>query len=394
MSKISSSGVKYRRENFKALKDEMANMKFELNKGGVLLNDKNEYIFRVQNRDSYFSRPSPEERYLFNEILKHYELSTNHLVQGFSNKYFSKLSDLMSSNKLSTNDYSKKRIALFNSRINENHKSYINYLKNKGGDVQLQSTINKKINPLNRTFTALLRNKIFNFKYHKNIKNNENVINNRIKLLSINRRYSSNPEYHSDFSPSSFEQYKKSINYRNENSLSTARDDTINSKHKIRQIISGNKSLSNNILDNKIDNKISNSIPAIDSKNQNCSDNNEEILEIIEKKSKDEFLSTYNKKNYMKFIKFKYHFVEDNFSQEKENKITIQDLKRRNMFKFKPKNRFLLKKSKDGDKFIFFKKIENENNKNNKSVIRIKRPFKVNKSSSFFSNNINNQSVI
>ena len=108
MSKISSSGVKYRRENFKALKDEMANMKFDLNKGGVLLNDKNEYIFRVQNRDSYFSRPSPEERYLFNEILKHYELSTNHLVQGFSNKYFSKLSDLMSSNKLSTNDYSKK----------------------------------------------------------------------------------------------------------------------------------------------------------------------------------------------------------------------------------------------------------------------------------------------
>ena len=74
MSNYSSSGIKYRRENFRALKDEMLNIRFAINKemsqAAILLNDKNEYIFRVQNRDSYFSRRSPEQRYIFNEILK------------------------------------------------------------------------------------------------------------------------------------------------------------------------------------------------------------------------------------------------------------------------------------------------------------------------------------
>ena len=127
MSINASQGIKFRRENFKALKDEMKNIRYGTNNAAVSLNDKNEYIFRVQNRDSYFSRPSPEEKYLFNQILKHYELSVNHLAQGFNNKYLGKLSDLMSLKKIEINEYTKKRIELFNTRVDENHKSYINY---------------------------------------------------------------------------------------------------------------------------------------------------------------------------------------------------------------------------------------------------------------------------
>ena len=387
MSSFSSSGIKYKRENFRALKDEMQNIRFDINKEmshvAVALNDKNEYIFRVQNRDSYFSRPNAEERYLFNQILKHYELSGNHLPQGFNNKYFSKLSDLMSLKNISTNEYSKKRIELFNSRINENHKSYINYLKKKGGDINLQSTINKKLNPMNMTFSIKLRNKMFNLKYQKN-KNNQNIIR-RSKILSI-IRHTSKTGFHPDYTLSSFNQYRKNIKYRNEPSLSTARDESSNSRRYLKNkntINAINKSSSKYNTKKNNDIKFTNSfsLPQVDFNNQNEVDNDSNIkeklekeMEIKEKKSKEEFLSTYNKTNYINFLKLKYHFIEDKNYEGKQRKITFKDIKRRNMFRFKPKNKFILKKEKDNDKIIFFKKIDNECNKQSKSMIRIKKP--------------------
>lgn len=397
-----SSGIKYKKQNFKALKEEIANIKFDINKAfsssSVLLNDKNEYVFRVQNRDSYFSRPSPEQKYLFNQILKHYELSVNHLIQGFNNKYFSKLSDLLSIKNIRTNDYSKRRIDLFNSRINENHKSYINYLKKNGEDVNLQSTISKKINPMNMTFNANLRNTFFNTKYRKN--KNIQKIKSDIKKLNINRLRSSQPISNHDFSPSSFYQYKQNINVRNIISSSTARDDSFDVKRKIRQKNILNKSFSQYNINNNNDKTFIKALEKLEINNQinNDEDKNEkndDEMDLREKKSKEEFLSTYNKKNYMKFLKFKYHFVEDKYSQEKEQKLTIEDIRRRNMFKFRPKNKFLDKKSKGADKFIFFKKIENENSKPNNSIIRIKIPKKGNKlkTSPIFSNIIINQSM-
>lgn len=384
--------MKYRRENFKALKDELRNIKFDINgqmaHSNVLLNDKNEYIFRVQNRDSYFSRPTPEQKYLFNEILKHYELSINHLIQGFNNIYFDKLSDLMSIKKIRTNEYSKKRIELFNSRINENHKSYINYLKRKGNDADLRSTISRKYNPMNMTFTTQLRNKIFNIKERKN----KIIQRNQIKdISSINPKSFTKLGLNSDFNISSFNQYKKSIHYKNENSLSTARDvdDSINSKNIIAQKIIINQSFPNKI--NKKNFK--KSMPMFDLNNKNDINKNEDDIEIKEKKSKEEFFKTFNKKNYMKFLKFKYHFVEDQFSQEKEPKLSIKDIKRKNMFRFKPRNKFILKKAKDGDKIIFFKKIENDINRQNKSLIRIHKSKIWLKKPPNFNNKIINQSV-
>ena len=386
MSNYSSSGIKYRRENFRALKDEMLNIRFAINKemsqAAILLNDKNEYIFRVQNRDSYFSRPSPEQRYIFNEILKHYELSVNHLVQGFNNQYFSKLSDLMTLKNIGTNEYSKKRIELFNSRVNENHKSYINYLKKKGGDINLQSTINRKLNPMNMTFSIKLRNKMFNLKYQKN-QNNQNIIR-RSKILSINR-HTSKQGFHPDFTLSSFNQYRKNIKYRNEQSLSTARDDSSNSRRYLKNKIKINKPSSNYKIEKdgymKLTNSFS-SLPRVNLNNQNekekeINEKMEKEMELKEKKSKNEFLSTYNKTNYMNFLKLKYHFIEDKNYEVKQRKITYKDIKRRNMFRCKPRNKFILKKPKDGDKIIFFRKIENEVNKQNNSMTKIKRPKKI-----------------
>ena len=408
MSKISSSGVKYRRENFKALKDEIDNIKYHVNQalsgGGVLLNDKNEYIFRVQNRDSYFSRPSPEERYLFNQILKHYELSTNHLVQGFSNKYFSKLSDLMSSNKLSTNDYSKKRIALFNSRINENHKSYINYLKKKGADFKMQSSMNKKINPMNLTFNMKFKDKLLEMNYIN--KKRIPKIKSRSKILIKNQIIKIKQLPLSNLISPTFNQYHNNILNKNENSISTARDDSFRSKSKqdIIRNIQIKKFMNRTFYNNKKF-KIRNddiifpknyfNLKKEEEKDKNNEDeliesNLDDEMKLNEKKSKEEFLKTYNIEKYMTFLQSKYNFVEDNFNKNNEDKKFDEELKIQKMFQIKPKNQFLDKKKFDWSKTIFFKKLENDfNNKQNNSKIKIKRLMKKNhKSASIIINNI------
>ena len=64
----------------------------------------------------------------------------------------------------------------------------------------------------------------------------------------------------------------------------------------------------------------------------------------------------------MKFLKYKYQFIEDKNFEKKLPKITSKDIKRINIFKFKPKNKFISKEVKDEYKFIFLKKIKNKIN--------------------------------
>ena len=80
----------------------------------------------------------------------------------------------------------------------------------------------------------------------------------------------------------------------------------------------------------------------------------------------------------MKFLKYKYQFIEDKNFEKKLPKITSKDIKRINIFKFKPKNKFISKEVKDGYKFIFFKKIKNKIdgfNNSTKSLKSLKKSF-------------------
>ena len=401
MSLTQSSGIRYKKENFKALKEEIKNINKFINAGGgssvVLLNKNNQYVYRVQNRDSYYSKPSPEQNYIFNQILKHYELNTNQIAQGFNGRYFNELSELLSLRQIRTNDYTKKRIELFNSRINRYHKSYINYLKKKGEDSNLQSTINKKIN---------INNSSLNLKYIDKMKlRNRNMFSKtrsktKLSLININsKKHGLFSDYKNIPNLSYFNQFNQNITSKNDNSLSSVKDDSFNSmrniankkhlynsalymnKFRIRNTdLNFGKNLSylspTNKDDNNNDKKDLNNI----NNDINDIDNNDEEMKIIEDKSKKEFLRTYNRKNYMDFLKNKYHFIEGKHNKEKEYKETVEIMKRHHMFKSKPKNDFLQKQIKDVDKFIFFKKIENDNNKlNTSSEIKIKKREKKNK---------------
>ena len=122
----SRKGIKIKREDFKSLKDEIKNIKRNINKEihsvRVFLNDKEDYVWRA-NKKPIFEKSSPEEKYNLNELLKYHELNKDKYIQGFTSKYFRKLTDLLSKNKYKK--YSKERLELYNSRINKSQKIYI-----------------------------------------------------------------------------------------------------------------------------------------------------------------------------------------------------------------------------------------------------------------------------
>ena len=134
----SGSGIKIKKEDFKSLKDEINNIKGNINeemyKVGVFINEREEYVWRA-NQPKKMDKTSPEQKYDLNEILKYYELNKDKYIQGFTSNYFRKLSDLMS--KAKNKKYSRERLDLFNSRINNSQKIYANYLKKNGKDLEI-----------------------------------------------------------------------------------------------------------------------------------------------------------------------------------------------------------------------------------------------------------------
>ena len=376
--KISSVGIIYESNNSKPLNNEITNIKIdpikEFSENNVLLNDQNEYIFKSQSLNSYFFWPTLEEKYLFNQILKYYELSSNQYVQGFNSRYFSKLSELLSLKDINSKEYSKKRIELFNKRVKESHSSYINYFKKRGEEVILQSSMNKKLNPVNLSHTNKLRNGILKLKYKK--RNQINKLINEPNKMIINNRYS-RPNFSPDLSLLSFNQYRKSLSSFKLNNSSTAREESYNTVKTLKNKFLLNKSYSNFKIEEGKEN--SNLLtPRLYSNNKQDNDNKEEDINFKEKKAKEDFFGNYNKKRYMKFLKYKYQFIEDKNFEKKLPKITNKDIKRINIFKFKPKNKFISKEVKDGYKFIFFKKIKNKIdgfNNSNKSLKSLKKSF-------------------
>ena len=110
-----NSGIKIKKEDFKSLKDEIKNIKGNINEemynSGVFMNEKEEFVWRANKRKLY-EKSSPDKKYDLNEILKFYELNKDKYLQGFTSNYFRKLSDLMVKNKYKK--YSKERLDLFN----------------------------------------------------------------------------------------------------------------------------------------------------------------------------------------------------------------------------------------------------------------------------------------
>ena len=125
-------GLKLQRENYKALKEEIMNIKNNIDKeinNSLNLNSKIGKIrWRGRIKEKIILSPS-EEKFNLNGLIKLAEQNKNQYDQGFTSKYFLKLSDLMSDSKFI--NYPKERLILFKERLQDSWKKYISNLTKK-----------------------------------------------------------------------------------------------------------------------------------------------------------------------------------------------------------------------------------------------------------------------
>lgn len=352
MSKIQSiSGMRYKKENFNSLKQDIMTIQSNFAGGAgpnVTLNDNCEFVCRIQNKNAEISKSSPEQKYLLNEILKYYELNSNQKVQGFNSNYFKDLTELMSKKNMKANEYSKKRIELFNLRVNNFHESYINYLKKEGKDTKMQSSMNKTINPMSATF-------------HLNLNNKNPLPISRTKKIKKPDSYS-----FIELKNSYLKQFPNNFFYRYENSAFSLNNENYFRKRNNpkNRILFKSASYLNKFEKENNEQNLAQKLSALNINiKEDDTKKNDAEMELKEKKSKEEYLNTRNKKNYMNFLKSKYQFIEDKAQEKKEYKLSIKDIKVFNMFKYRPKALFVKLRNKNEGKKLFFRKIEKEMNK-------------------------------
>ena len=342
--------MRYKKEDFRSLKKDIMTIQNNFIGGpgpSVTLNENCEFVSRIHNKDADISKSTPEQKYLLNEILKYYELSSNKKAQGFNSNYFRDLTELMSKKNMKTNDYTKKRIELFNSRVNNYHESYINYLKKEGKDTKMQSSMNKTINPMSATF-------------HLNLNNKNPPPISRTKKIKKSDSYSFfelKNSYLKEFPTNFFFLYDKSAFSINKENYFRKRNN-----HKTRTLFKSASYLNKLDIENN-EQSLSQKLSSLNIDIKDDTKKNDAEMELIEKKSKEEYLNTRNKKNYMNFLKSKYQFIEDKAQEKKEYQLSIKDIKVFNMFKYRPKDLFLKIRNKDEERKIFFRKIEKEMNK-------------------------------
>ena len=368
---FNSDGIKTKKENFKALKEEIKNIKSnieeEMHSAGVFMNDKEEYVWRSKNKKKYHIS-LPEKRFDINEILKYYELNKDKYLQGFTSKYFRELTDLLTKKK--NNKYSKERLHLFNSRINKSHKIYMNHLKKYGEDTEIKSSLNRRINHPFVTTTI----HSYNYSYKNNNKNENRKINhNNIshnRYINIHKVFSSNNI--STLPYNNFGKRLSKIKNKNKlNDISFFRDNHNKTK------------INNNYGNNKLFTKY-NSYKNIHGNNNNLENKSfsfgnkrkSNSMDINKIDGKEEFFKHLDKDKYFNFLKNQYNFFDDYIDKNKIN-YELQIKRRKKLFNSKPNNKFFDQTLKDICKLDFFNKIKRKNDNNNSPRLKMNKTNKI-----------------
>ena len=137
--------IRIKKRNYLSEKKESFNINNEIKVGGFL-NDKIEEIWRGKKKP-LFPKSNQEEKYMLNEILKKYQSNQDEL-RGYSSKYVLELSELLGQK---DKYFSKKRLELYNNRINNMKKAHIyqtdkNLLENIPNSPNINLDFNNKRN--------------------------------------------------------------------------------------------------------------------------------------------------------------------------------------------------------------------------------------------------------
>ena len=116
--------IKVKKKNYLHEKEEALYMNNEIKAGGFI-NDKVDEIWRGKSKH-LFIKSNQEEKYMINDLLKKYKSSQDER-KGYDYKYVLELSNLLGQK---DKDFSKKRLELYNNRINNKRKTFINHTEN------------------------------------------------------------------------------------------------------------------------------------------------------------------------------------------------------------------------------------------------------------------------
>ena len=356
----SRKGIKIKREDFKSLKDEIKNIKRNINREihsvRVFLNEKEDYAWRA-NKKQIFEKSSQEEKYNLNEILKYHELNKDKYIQGFTSKYFRKLTDLLSKNKYKK--YSKERLELYNSRINKSQKIYI---EKNDKDSNIKSSLNKKIK--NPFITSLYSYNIKNYNYkneNKIIKNNllsNNYIKNQKAFFSSSISSFSNRVYDKKIAKNKsksndFSEWRKQLYKSNKKNKNKFFSKYMSYKNMMEKTIKNGNELENNF-----------SFSYYNKNKINSSKNN-----MID--GREEFFNDLDKDKYHNFLRSQYQFFDDYYIAKNTMAFELKTKRRRNMFNSSQNNIFLEKSIKDASKTDFFNKIKRQIERENSPIVKI-----------------------
>ena len=359
-----NNGLKFKKEDFKSINDEIRNIKGNINEEmsniGVYMNEKQEFVWRA-NKKKLYEKSSPDQKYDLNEILKYYELNKNKYLQGFTSNYFRKLSELMVKNK--NKNYSKERLDLFNSRINQSQKIYIEHLKKNGKDSEIKSSLNKKIKNPFVTCLHSYNNKNNKFKIGKKDDNIKLKLKNNI--LYSNYINNQNPISSNNISTLTFNDYDKKISkikITNNNELSynsTSREGMGDHKNKyLTKYLSYKNILITNNNKSKTNSNISFSF-------QNIKKNNSVDYNFND--GKEEIFKNMDQDKYFNYLKNQYHFY-DEYNNKNQINFDKKRKRRKNLFNLKPNSKFLEKIIKNTCKIDFFKKKKKKINDNSPNI--------------------------
>ena len=303
---------------------------------GTFVNDKIEEKWRGRIKRRYTNN-STEEKFMINEILKKYKIS-QYEKKGFNFKYILELSDLLGQK---DKEFSRKRLKLYNNRINIRKKTVLNNTeKNSLEEFKVPKT------PQN-----------FNIKLE--IKQKPKIFMTNINGNNKNK---------------TFNNFNKKGNFFNINNYNKPSFSNYNSPNRINSLkyllTEENKNLKKNLTNKKIKNNINPSfyLTQYYSKNEDSFDN-------TSLDGKEAFLLSGDREKYHEYLQKQYKFFEQ--PKLRQAKYLFEKQKRIKLFKNLPNLKFLNMRIEDPIKTEIFNRIYREKNHvyfdKQKDLLRIKK---------------------
>ena len=327
--------IKIRRKNYLFEKNQKINIDNEIKVGGMGSTKKNDEIWRVRAKELK-DDPETEQKYQLNQIVKKYNSNKDEL-KGYDYKYILELTDLLAKK---DNNFSKKRLELYNRRINS--KKNLDKLELDKSLSQLYRTTNHLDQKPKLQGDKLNKNPItfMTYIYGNNKINRKNNYYNTFYKGRNKNNNSFNNQNNQNF------YYKTSYNYNSPLRIKSLKYLLSDSK---------NKSWGKDIIKNNSNNNTNTGI-LITQYNNNVEDDFDNISLV----GKEDFLISRDKEKYHEYLNKQYNF----FNQPKliQIKYLYEKQKRVKLFKKMPNAKYLLLKKEDPLKTEIFRRINREKN--------------------------------